>query len=61
MFWICILAIGAAMTFSALGAYSVWFKIFVFGFKLVLWIISILTLWFVWKHFFKSKTSESVG
>lgn len=58
MFWICILAVGAAMTFSTLGAYSVWLKIFAFGFKLAFSIISVLTLWIIWKHFFKSRATN---
>jgi hypothetical protein len=59
MFWICILAVGAAMTFSTLGAYSVWLKIFAFGFKLMFLFVSVLTLWFIWKHVFKTKTASS--
>jgi hypothetical protein len=51
MFWIALLVVGAAMTFSTLGAMSVWLKLFAIGFKFLLALLSVVTLWFVWKRF----------
>lgn len=62
MFWMVLLVIGVATTFGALGAYSVWFKIFAGVFKFALLIAGVLTLAFVWKRVFQSsraKESES--
>jgi len=55
MIWIFALAIGLAMTFSTLGAFSVWIKVLAVGLKVALFAISILTLAFIWKHLFRNK------
>ena len=53
MFWIIVLAVGVALTFTTLGAYSVWLKILVAGLKVALLVVSVLTLAFIWKHVFR--------
>jgi len=62
MFWIIVLAVGFAMTFTALGAYSVWLKVLVAALKVALWLVGILTLAFVWKRIFRkaSATPNSI-
>jgi len=58
MFWIFLLAVGLVLTFTTLGAFSVWLKVFAVGLKLALFVISVFSLFFVWKHFLpKSKVS----
>jgi len=51
MIWVFVLAIGVAITFSTLGALSVWVKLFAVGLKVVLFALGLLTLAFVWKRF----------
>jgi len=53
MIWVFVLAIGIAITFSTLGAFSVWLKLFAVGFKVALFVVGLLTLAFVWKHCFR--------
>jgi hypothetical protein len=53
MFWVALLAVAVAVTFSTIGTMSVWIKMFALGAKALLLIIGALTLWFIWKHFFK--------
>ena len=53
MIWVFILAVGIALAFTTLGAFSVWLKVFAIGFKLALCVISVLTFAFIWKHFFQ--------
>ena len=53
MIWIFVLAVGIAMTFTTLGVYSVWLKVFLACLKLALVVISVLSLAFLWKHIFR--------
>jgi len=53
MIWIVVLATGLALTFSTLGAVSVWVKLLAVGLKVALLVIGCLTLVLVWKHFFR--------
>ena len=55
MIWVFILVIGVALTFSALGAFSVWLKLMAVGLKVALFVIGILILVFAWKHIFDKK------
>ncbi len=50
MIWIFVLAVGIAMTFTTLGVYSVWLKVFAAGLKVALLMVSVLSLAFVWKR-----------
>lgn len=61
MFWIIVLAVGVALTFTTLGAYSVWFKILVAGLKLALLVLSVLTLAFIWKRVFRGPSPVPKG
>jgi len=58
MVWIIVLAVGFAVTFTVLGAYSVWFKILLAGLKVALVVIGILTLAFVWLRIFRKPSTE---
>jgi len=55
MIWAFILAIGVAITFSTLGAVSVWVKLLAAGLKVSLFALGLLTLTFIWKHAFRRK------
>jgi len=53
MFWLTLLVIGVALTFSTMGAMSVWLSLFALGAKGLAIVIFGITLWSLWKHFFK--------
>jgi len=62
MFWIFLIAVGVVLTFTTLGAFSVWLKVFAIGLKVAMLVISVLTLAFIWKHFLpRSKTAQNIG
>lgn len=56
MILIFVLGAGLALTFGTLGALSVWVKILTLGLKAVLFVLGILSLAFIWKHFFRKLT-----
>lgn len=59
MIWVFILAIGVAITFSTLGALSVWVKLLLVVVKAVVVLLGILSLGFLWKHIFhKTKAAQ---
>jgi hypothetical protein len=59
MIWVFVLGAGLALTFSTLGALSVWVKLLAIGLKAALFVLGILSLAFIWKHLFR-KSPESV-
>ena len=60
MIWVFVLAFGIAITFSVLGALSVWLKLLSVGLKLALSALGILTFAFLWMHIFR-KTRRAGG
>jgi len=60
MIWIFVLAVGIAMTFTTLGVYSVWLKVFAAGLKIALLVIFALLLPFLWKRLFRKASAVQI-
>lgn len=58
MFWIFLLAVALATTFTKLGAASVMISILSIGLQVALGIIALLAALLVWKHFVRHKPQE---
>jgi uncharacterized iron-regulated membrane protein len=61
MFWVLLLAVGSAFTFSTLGAQSVWLKIFSLGLKGSLALLLVLGGLYLWSNFSRRKMKTRNG
>lgn len=61
MFWVLLLAVGSAFTFSTLGAQSVWLKIFSLGLKGSLALLFVLGVMYVWSNLSRRKMNSRNG
>jgi hypothetical protein len=53
MFWIFMLIVGVAATFTALGMYAVWFKVLLIALVAAMLMIVALTGAIIWRRIFQ--------
>jgi hypothetical protein len=58
MFWVSLLAAGAAYAFTTIGAQSVWLKVFALGFKVIFVALLFIGIWFAWRYLSERKLNS---